>query len=44
MGRDQGQGLQAGTSGTQGRVYSITPQTEPADQLIIQGMFMLSRL
>ena len=31
-------------SGTQGHVYIITPQTEIIDQLIIQGMFLLSRL
>ena len=29
---------------TQGRVYAITPQTEPVDQSVIQGMFFLSRL
>ena len=44
MGRGRGQGLQTGTSWTQGRVYTITPQTEPADQSFIQGMFLLSRL
>ena len=44
MGRGRGQGSQAETSGTQGRVYAITPQTEPADQPVIQGMFLLSRL
>ena len=44
MGRGRGQGPQAGTSGTQGRVYTIAPPTEPADQLVIQGMFFLSRL
>ena len=27
-----------------GVVYAITPQTEPVDQLVIQGMFMLSCL
>ena len=37
-------GSQAGTSRTQGRVYAITPQTEPVDQSIIQCMFLLSRL
>ena len=25
-------------------VYAITPQTEPVDQSVIQGMFLLSRL
>ena len=44
MGRDLGQGLQAGTSGTQGRVYAITPQTKIADQSVIQGMFLFSHL
>ena len=44
MGRGQVQGSQAGTSGTQGHVYAITPQTEPADQSAIQGMFLLSGL
>ena len=44
MGRGRGQGSQAETSGTQGRVYAITPQTEPVNQLVIQSMFLLSRL
>ena len=44
MGRGRGQGPQAGTSGTQGRVYIVTPQTEPIDPSVIQGMFLLSRL
>ena len=44
MGRGRGHGLQAETSGTQGHVYAITPQTEPTDQSVIQGMFLLSRL
>ena len=44
MGRGQGQGSRAETSGTQGRVYAITPQTELVDQSVIQGMFMLSCL
>ena len=43
MGRGKGQGLQAGTSRIQGRVYAIIPPTEPADQSTIQGMFLLSR-
>ena len=44
MGRGRGQGSQAGTSGTQGRIYSIIPPTGPADQLVLQGMFRLSHL
>ena len=44
MGRGRGQGSQAGTLGTQGCVYAITPQTELVDQSIIQGTFLLSRL
>ena len=44
MGRGRGQGSRAETSGLQGRVYTITPQTEPVDQSVIQGMFLLSRL
>ena len=44
MGRGRGQGSRAEASGTQGRVYAITPQIEPVDQFVIQGMFMLSRL
>ena len=44
MGRGRGRGPQAGTSGVQGRVYVITPQTESADQTVIQGTFFLSRL
>ena len=44
MGGGQGQGRWAEASGTQGHVYAITPQTEPADQSVIQGMFLLSRL
>ena len=35
---------QAGTSGVQGRVYSITPPVESVDQPVIQGSFLLSRL
>ena len=34
----------AGTSGVQGRVYAIIPQVESADQPVIQGTFLLSRL
>ena len=44
MGRGRGEGSRAETSRTQGRFYAITPQTEPVDQSVIQGMFMLSRL
>ena len=44
MGRGRGRGPQEGTSGVQGRVYAITPQAESADQLVIQGIFFLSRL
>ena len=42
MGRGRGHGSQVGTSGTQRRIYAIVPPIEPADQSIIQGMFMLS--
>ena len=44
MGRGRGQGPQAGTTGIQGRVYTITPPTEPTDQPVIQGTFLLFRL
>ena len=44
MGRGRGQGSQAGASGIQGRVYAIIPPIDPANQLAIQGMFMLSHL
>ena len=44
MGRGRGQSVQAGTSGAQGRVYVVTPQTEVAYQLVIQGTFLLFRL
>ena len=44
MGRGRGQGPQAGTSGTQGCVYTVTPQTEPTDPSVMQGMFLLSHL
>ena len=44
MGQGRGQGPQAGTLGTQGRIYAVVPPTEPADQSVIQGMFLLSRL
>ena len=42
--RGRGRGLQAGTSGVQGRVYAVTPQAESAEQPAIQGTFLLSRL
>ena len=44
MGRGRGKGPQVRTSGTHGRVYTVTPQTEPTYPSVIQGMFLLSRL
>ena len=44
MGRGRGRGPQAGTSRVQGCVYAITLQAESADQPVIQGTFLLSRL
>ena len=44
MGQARGRGPHAGTSGVQGRVYSITPPTESADQPVIKGTFLLSCL
>ena len=44
MGRGRGQSSRVETSGTQGPVYAITPQTELIDQSVIHGMFLLSRL
>ena len=44
MGRGRRRGPQAGTSGIQGHVYAITPPAESADQPVIQGTFLLSRL
>ena len=44
MGRGRGRGPQARTSGVQGRVYAVTPQAESADQPVIQGTFLLSRI
>ena len=35
MSRGRGQSVKAGTSGVQGRVYSVTPHTEAADQSMI---------
>ena len=39
MGQGQGQGSQAKTSGTQGRVYAVVPQAERADQPVMQSTF-----
>ena len=44
MGRGQEQGPQAGILRTQGRVFAITPDTEIADQSVIQGTFLLIHL
>ena len=44
MGRGQGQGSQAGTSGTYGHVYAIVPYAEHADQQDMQGMCPLFHL
>ena len=44
MGRSRGRGPQVGTLGVQGRVYAVAPQAESADQPVIQGTFLLSRL
>ena len=44
MGRGRGRGPQAGISGVLGCVYAVTPQAESADQPVIQGTFLLSRL
>ena len=44
MGRGRGQSVQAWTSRDQGRVFAITLQAEAADQLVIQGTFLLFRL
>ena len=44
MGRGQGRGPQVGTLRVQRRVYAITPPAESADQPVIQGTFLLSRL
>ena len=43
-GRGRGRDPQAGTSGVQGCVYAITQPPESADQSVIQGTFLLSRL
>ena len=44
MGRGRGRSPQVGTSGVQGRVYTITPPAESTNQPVIQGTFLLSRL
>ena len=44
MGRGRGRGPHAGTPGVQGSVYAITPPVESADQPVVQGTFLLSRL
>ena len=44
MGRGKGRGPQAGTLRVQGCVHAITPPVESADQTVIQGTFLLSRL
>ena len=44
MGRGRGRGPQVGTSGIHGRVYFVISPVEPADQPVIQGTFLLSRL
>ena len=44
MGQGRGRGPQAGTLGVQGRVYAVTSPTEPAEQPVIQGTFLLSCL
>ena len=44
VGRGRGRGPKAGTSRVQGCVYTVTPQAESADQPVIQGTFLLSRL
>ena len=40
MGRGQGQGSQARTSGTQGHVYPSVPQAKRTDQPDMQGSFL----
>ena len=44
MVRGRGRGPQVETSGVQRCVYAITPLVESADQPVIQGTFLLSRL
>ena len=44
MGRGRGRGPKARTSRVQGHVYTVTSPTEPTEQPVIQGTFLLSRL
>ena len=44
MGRGQGHGSQARTSGTQGRVYAVVPLAERANHLDMQGTFSYLQL
>ena len=44
MGRGRGRGPHTGTSRVQGHVYAVIPPTESADQPVIQGTFLLSRI
>ena len=44
IGRGRGRGPHAGTSRVHGRVYAIIPPAKSADQPVIQGTFLLSRL
>ena len=44
MGPGRGRDPPAGTSRVKGRVYVITPPVESADQPVIQGTLLLSRL
>ena len=44
QGRGRGQSSQALTLGTQGSVFTVTPQAELEDQSVIQRTFLLSRL
>ena len=44
MGRGRGRGPHTGTSRVQGHVYAVIPPAESADQPVIQGTFLLSRL
>ena len=42
VGRGKGRGPYVGTSRVQGRVYTVAPQVESADQPVIHGTFLLS--
>ena len=44
MGRGRGRGPHAGTLRVQGRVDVVVPPAESADQPVIQGAFLLSRI